>query len=153
MLWLPFPQTLPFQFRDFFDQALHLLVIMDRLSNSLLPRLGDANLTEFAGMTLHQVQGLVGFPLGAMAIRFAALAGAWGERAAKKPLSGGQLGNAGAEAAFGSGEFGTVKGVGHVLYLYSIQAKAGKQEQKHNTNLLLGSAKAKTTVESDALVG
>src|SRR5712691_9808384 len=77
-------------------------------------------------MTLHQVHGLVLLAVGAMAVGFAALAGTFGERAAKKPLPGGQLGNAGTEAAFGSREFDAVEGLGHVLYyiLYKIKMES-----------------------------
>src|ERR1035441_5366599 len=57
-----------------------------------------------------------------MAVGFAALAGAFGESAPKKPLAGGQLGNAGPEVAFGGREFGADEGLGHILYhtLYKI---------------------------------
>jgi hypothetical protein len=137
---------------NFFDQALHLLVIVDRLANPLLPRLGDANLAQFASLTLNQVEGVVGFSLGAMAIWFAALAQACGQSAAQKPMAGGQLGNAGAEVALGGGESGADEGVGHILYLYNIQDQDGKQAQKHNTNLPFDRRRAKTVVESDALV-
>src|ERR1035438_6741720 len=59
MLGLPVLETLPFQFGDFLNEALHLLVVDNRLAHSLAPRLGDANLAQFAGMTLHQVHRLV----------------------------------------------------------------------------------------------
>src|SRR5260370_33411126 len=77
-------------------------------------------------MTVHQVHGLVVLAVGAMAVGFAALAGTFGERAAKKPLPGGQLGNAGTEAAFGSREIDAVEGLGHFLYyiLYKIKMES-----------------------------
>src|SRR5664279_3305423 len=77
-------------------------------------------------MTLHQVHRLVQLAIGAMAVGFAALAGALGKSATKKPLAGGQLGNAGTEVAFGSREFGADEGLGHVLYyiLYKIRTKS-----------------------------
>jgi hypothetical protein len=53
--------------------------------------------------------------VGAMAVGFAALAGTIRESAAKEPLAGCQLGNAGAEVALGSREFSAVKGLGHIL--------------------------------------
>src|ERR1035441_11057005 len=61
-----------------------------------------------------------------MAVGFAALAGAFGESAPKKPLAGGQLGNAGPEVAFGGREFGADEGLGHILYhiLYKIRKKS-----------------------------
>src|SRR5580704_7643301 len=101
MLGLFFLEALPFQFRDFFDETLHLLVVRHRLPHPIAPQLGDANLAQLAGVTLHQVHGLVQLAVGAMAVGLAALAGTIRERAAKEPLPGCQLGNAGAEAAFG----------------------------------------------------
>ena len=71
-------------------------------------------------MALDQVQRPVPFAFGAMAVGFAALARTLRQRAAKKPLTRGQLGNPGTEAAFGGGEFGAARGVGHVLYHYYI---------------------------------
>src|SRR5271165_1523681 len=41
---LPQLETLPFQFGHFLDEALHLLVVGNRLTHSLAPGLGDANL-------------------------------------------------------------------------------------------------------------
>ncbi|PYT29676.1 MAG: hypothetical protein DMG57_10825 [Acidobacteria bacterium] len=61
------------------------------------------------------------------------------------------MGNAGAEAAFGSREFGANEGLGHILYHNIIQDKKGKQAQKHNTNLLFARIQAKTTMGSDVL--
>ena len=89
-------------------------------------------------MTLHQVDGLVQLAVGAMAVAvgLAALAGTLGEGTAKKPLAGGELGNAGAETAFGSREFGAVEGLGHILYQYNIQDKDEKQAQNYNANML-----------------
>src|ERR1017187_4000579 len=73
-------------------------------------------------MTLHQVHRLVQLALGATAVGFAALAGTFRKSAAKKPLGGGQLGNAGPKVAFGGREFGADEGLGHILYhiLYKI---------------------------------
>src|SRR5450759_2556677 len=114
-LGLPLLETFPFQFGHFLNEALHLLVVRNGLAHAIPPWLGDANLAQLAGMTLHQVHRLMQLAVGAMAVGFAALAGTFGKRAAKKPLAGGQLGNAGTEVAFGSREFGAVKGLGHVL--------------------------------------
>src|SRR5450759_4224745 len=57
-----------------------------------------------------------------MAVGFAALAGTFRKSAAKKPLAGSQLGNAGPEVAFGGREFDADEGLDHVLYhiLYKI---------------------------------
>src|ERR1039457_4126215 len=77
-------------------------------------------------MTLHQVHRLVQLALGATAVGFAALAGTLRKSAPKKPLAGGQLGNAGPEVAFGGREFGADEGFGHILYhiLYKIGTKS-----------------------------
>src|ERR1700730_7219950 len=48
LLWFSFLQPLPFQFRNIFNQLLHLVIIMDGLANALLPSFGDANLTQFS---------------------------------------------------------------------------------------------------------
>src|ERR1035441_6763315 len=77
-------------------------------------------------MTLHQVHRLVQLALGATAVGFAALAGTFRKSAPKKPLAGGQLGNAGPEVAFGGREFGADERLGHILYhiLYKIGTKS-----------------------------
>src|ERR1019366_6989323 len=77
-------------------------------------------------MTLHQVHRLVQLALDATAVGFAALAGTFRKSAPKKPLAGGQLGNAGPEVAFGGREFGADEGFGHILYhiLYKIGTKS-----------------------------
>jgi hypothetical protein len=56
MLGLPFLKTVPFQFGNLFDETLHLLVVTHGLAHALLPRFGHANLAEFAGTAVHQVQ-------------------------------------------------------------------------------------------------
>jgi hypothetical protein len=78
------------------------------LANALLPGLWDTNLAILPILTLHQVQGFMQFAPGAAAIRFAALAGTLRQRAAKEPLPGGQLRDAGTEIALGGGELGAV---------------------------------------------
>src|SRR5712692_11253630 len=62
----PLLETVPFQFGNLFDEALHLLVVRNGLAHSLLPGFGDANLAQFAGMALHQVHRAMGFTGGAM---------------------------------------------------------------------------------------
>jgi len=150
---LPLLQASPFQFGNFLNETVHFLVVRNGLTHSLAPGLGDANLAQLAGMTLHQIDGLVQLAVGAMAVAvgLAALAGTLGEGAAKQPLAGGQLGNAGTEAAFGSGEFGAVEGLGHILYQYTIQDPDEKQAQNRNANLLSSRAKGKTAMKPDAL--
>src|SRR5450759_1570810 len=44
MLGLLFLETLPFQFRHFLNEAMHLLVVHNSLAHSLAPWLGNANL-------------------------------------------------------------------------------------------------------------
>jgi Na+/glutamate symporter len=83
--------------------------------------------------------------VGAMAVGLAALAGTLGEGAAKQPLAGGQLGNAGTEAAFGSREFGAVEGLGHILYIYIIQDNNKKQQQNSQCEFAIRSIKGKNT--------
>src|ERR1035437_7839216 len=127
------------QFGDILNEALHLLVVRHGLAHSLAPWLGDADLAKFAGMTLHQVHRLVQLALGAMAVGFAALAGTFRKSAPKEPLAGGQLGNAGAEVAFGGREFGADEGLGHVLYhiLYKIgmESKSKNATEEHTSEL------------------
>jgi hypothetical protein len=150
---LPLLQASPFQFGNFLNEALHFLVVRNSSTHSLAPGLGNANLAQLARMTLNQVHGLVQLAVGAMALAvgLAALAGTLGDGAAQQPLSGGQLGNAGPEAALGSREFGAFEGLGHILYLYIIQDTNEKQAQNRNANLLSPQAKGKTAMESDAL--
>jgi len=68
-------------------------------------------------LALHQVQRLMQFPSGATAIRFAAGAGTFRERATKKPLTGEELRNAGTEIVLDDGEFATVQRIAHDLYI------------------------------------
>src|ERR1035441_8034943 len=136
MLGLPFLEAAPFHLGNLFDETLHLLVIANGLAHTLLPRFGDANLVQFAGPTLHQVHRPMLLAVGAMTVGFAALARAIGQRTAEKPLAGGKLGNAGAETALGSGEFGAVEGLSHVLYytLYKI-GNENKRSEEHTSEL------------------
>src|SRR5258708_38196867 len=78
MLGLPFLETLPFQFGHFFHEALHLLIVTNGLAHALAPWLGDANLAQPAGMTLHEGHRLVQLAVGAMTVGFAGLAGTVG---------------------------------------------------------------------------
>src|SRR5450759_4678452 len=45
------PHALPFEFGDFFDEALQLLVIVHRLPDAGCPRLGDTELSRFTYAT------------------------------------------------------------------------------------------------------
>ena len=93
------------------------LIIVHGLTNALLPELRDTNLARFPAMALNQVQRLMQFAFGAMAVRLAALARTFRQCAAKKPLTGSPLSNPGAEVAFSGGEFGTEKGC-HASIIY-----------------------------------
>ena len=50
-----FLKPFPFQLGNFFNQALHLLIVVHGLSNTFLPGLRDTNLAKLPGMALHQV--------------------------------------------------------------------------------------------------
>src|SRR5437588_4458267 len=52
-LWFSFLEPLPLQFGDFFNQLLHLVIIMDGLANALLPSFGDTNLAQFSILAVH----------------------------------------------------------------------------------------------------
>src|SRR5207249_2094301 len=118
-------EPLPFQLGDFLDQLLHLAIVGDGSSNTFLPCLGDADLARVAGMTLHQVQGLMQFAFGAMAAGFAAFCGTLRKGTTQEPPGGSQLRNPRPEITLGSGEFGAAGGVGHGLYIdiYKITGK------------------------------
>src|ERR1019366_2069176 len=60
---LPFSllQSRPFQFGDFFQQALYLLIVLNGLANPWLPRLWHTDLTGLATMALNQIQRLMEF--------------------------------------------------------------------------------------------
>ena len=111
-------KALPLQFGNLAHEALYLLILGDRLAHQVLRRLGNAGLAYLAGVAVHQIHRPVPFAVGAMAIWFTALAGAVGQRAAKKPRGGGELGDAGTQTALGSGKFGASEKGGHILYQY-----------------------------------
>src|SRR5258708_10086940 len=112
-----FLKSFPFQLGNFLNQFLHQAIVVDGLANALLPGLWDTNLARLPRLALHQVQRLVQFPTGTTAIRLATGALSFRESAAKKPLTGGKLRNAGTEVALRGGEFAAIQGVVHVLYL------------------------------------
>src|SRR5665213_3291363 len=85
------------------SDAAYLLVHADSLTNRVLQRLRHTDLVHFAGMALHQIQRPVPFTVCAPASGFAALAGAFGERAVQKAFAGGELSETGTEPALGSG--------------------------------------------------
>jgi len=86
-LGLPFLEPFPFQFGDFFEEALQLPVVADGVAHPVLPSLRDANLAQLAVVTLQQIDGRMRFAVGAVAVGFAALAGAIRQRSAKQPLA------------------------------------------------------------------
>jgi len=102
------PHALPFEFGDFFDEALQLLVIVHRLPDARFPRLGNAALSRFSVVALDQIQGGVQIPARAVAGRLAALAGTNRQGSAKEPFVVSQLSQFGAEVSFGRGEAGAV---------------------------------------------
>src|SRR5260370_13747505 len=79
------PHALPFEFGDFFDKALQLLVIVHRLPDAGFPRLGDTELSRFSVVALDQVQRGVQFAVGAVAGGLATLARTNRPRSAEQP--------------------------------------------------------------------
>jgi len=90
----------------------------------LLPGFWDTDLAKLPRLALHQVQRLMQFPTGTTAIRLATSARTFREGATKKPLTRGELRNAGTEVALDGGEVGAaVQRVVHNLYIVYIQDK------------------------------
>src|ERR1019366_5122482 len=104
------PHALPFEFGDFFDEALQLLVMVHRLPDAGFPRLGDAELSWFTVVALDQIQGGVQLAVRAVAGGLATLATANRQGTAKQPVFVGKLGEPGAEVPLGSREAGAVHG-------------------------------------------
>src|ERR1017187_2609388 len=104
------PHALPFEFRDFFDEALQLLVIVHRLPDAGCPRLGDAELSRFTVVTLDQIQRGVQLAVSAVAGGLATLATTNRQGSAKQPVVVSQLGQPGTEVSFGGREVGAVHG-------------------------------------------
>src|ERR1035437_4997395 len=104
------PHALPFEFGDFFDEALQFLVIVHRLPDAGFPRFGDAELSRFSVVALDQIQGGVQFAVRAVAGSLATLATTNRQGAAKQPVVVSQLGESGAEVSFGRREAGAVHG-------------------------------------------
>gem|GEM_PF-6982950 len=50
---LPLLDPFPFPFRNFFDQLLHQVVVIDGLANALVPSTWDANLAKLPPLALH----------------------------------------------------------------------------------------------------
>jgi hypothetical protein len=98
-----FPEPFPLEFGDFLDEALHLLVIVHRLADTVLPAFGNADLPRFAVMALDQIQGRVQLTLGASAVGFTALADADRQSTSEEPVIVGQLSEPGAEAPLAGG--------------------------------------------------
>ena len=104
------PHALPFEFGDFFDEALQLLVIVHRLPDAGFPRFWDAELSRFTVVTLDQIQGGVQFAVRAVACGFTAFASTNRQSTAKQPVVMSQLGEPGTEVPFGRREAGAVRG-------------------------------------------
>jgi hypothetical protein len=54
-LLLSLPQALPLPLGEFFDQRLHLLVVLNRLADAFFPSLGDTNLAGFSLVALDKI--------------------------------------------------------------------------------------------------
>jgi hypothetical protein len=100
---LVFADAFPFEFGDFFDEALHFLVIVHRLADAVFPGFGDADLPRFAIMTLNQIQRGVQFTAGAAAVWLAASAGTDRQGSAQEPAIVGESSEPGTETALGVG--------------------------------------------------
>src|SRR5437660_7556256 len=103
------PQALPFEFGDFFDEALQLLVIVHRLADAGFPRLGDAELSRFSVVALDQIQGGVQLAVSAVAGGLATLATTDRQGSAKQPVVVSQLGEPGTEVPLGRREADAVQ--------------------------------------------
>src|ERR1035441_3388495 len=95
------PHALPFEFGDFFDEALQFLVIVYRLPDAGFPRLGDAELSWSSIVALDQIQGGVQLAVGAVAGGLATFAATNGQSSAKQPGVVSKSGDPGARASFG----------------------------------------------------
>src|SRR5712691_10299564 len=135
MLKLPLLETLPFQFGDFFDSPLHVLILFHGPADSLVPSLGDTELARLSLVTLHQVQGLMQCALGAPATGIAALTGAFRQVAAQKPSTRCPLRDAGAQVALGGGEFCADGCVHPSLNIYDIQVSSRKLALNSNQKM------------------
>jgi hypothetical protein len=93
ILAFPLPQTLPLQFRDFFNELLHLLITTHRLAKVFMPGFRNTDLTRFSLVLLDQIQGLVEHALSTATVGFAALARARVQGAAQEPFPRGELGD------------------------------------------------------------
>src|SRR2546426_8520126 len=92
------PHAFPFEFGDFFDEALQFLVIVHRLPDAGFPRLGDAELSRVSVAALDQIQGGVQLAVSAVAGGLATLATTKRQRFAKQPVVISQFGEPGTES-------------------------------------------------------
>src|ERR1035437_8238821 len=104
------PHALPSEFGDVFDEALQLLVMVHRLPDAGLPRLGDAELSRLSIVALDQIQGGVQLAVRAVAGGLATPAATNPQRSADQPAVVSQLGEPGTEVSFGRREAGAVHG-------------------------------------------
>ena len=65
-LSFPLLEPFPFQLGHFLDQILHPAIVVDGLTNALLPSLGNADLARFPVMALDQIQRRMQFACNAM---------------------------------------------------------------------------------------
>ena len=117
MSGLPCEEAFPLQFGNFADETLQFLIVCDSVTNRILHSFRNTPLNNLAVMALHKIQRPV--PLssfGTTAVGLSAPAGALRERAAQKPLGGGELSDAGTKTALGGGEFCATQGSVHILY-------------------------------------
>ena len=98
----------PFELGDFFDEALHFLVIVHRLADTVYPGFGDAGLSRFAIMALSQIQRGVRFSVGATAVGLATLARTDRQSSPQEPAIMGQLGEPGTKAPLDVGQLGAI---------------------------------------------
>jgi hypothetical protein len=96
-----FADAFPLEFGDLFDEALHFLEIVHRLTDTLFPEFGDAELSRFAIMALDQIQRGVQFAAGAATVGLAALARTDGQGSAKEPVIVDELSEPGTKASLG----------------------------------------------------
>src|SRR5260370_4388081 len=83
-LLLSLPQALPLQIREFFDQLLHLLLILDGLPHAVFPLTGHEHLAQFPSLASDQIETSMQFSAGAMTAGFATTHIAHGKGAAQE---------------------------------------------------------------------
>ena len=115
---LVFADALPFHFGDFFDEALHFLVIVHRVADTVYPGFGNADLSRFAVMALNQIQRGVRFAAGATAVGLATFARTDRQGSPQEPAIMGQLSEPGTKTPLGAGQLGAI----HLKYKYPLRS-------------------------------